>query len=360
MLCRTPHPNQLQGVVLAGAYPKGGSSFDRLRPRCLMPVAQSPLVAYALRWLSDGGIRKVTLCANSSAPSLRDFLRDEPDLPPDVNVYEDWMPRGTAGCVRDVGLDPEVHTLVVLDATTIPCLDLPDLLAAHQASEAAVTVVAYSDVGPACSGRALNPCGIYVFDRRTLEFVGARGFQDIKETLIPKLHAAGEHVGVHVVPRACPPVLNVETYLAANRWMVTRAVGEDRVPRGYCSHDGALVHVSARVAADARLLGPVMLGPDVVVEEGATIVGPTAIGRGSRIGRGAVVSRTVAWNDCWFGPDSFVDRCLLPDQAAVTPGVSFYNLLKVGLPRRPPVFPELAATRPPIPSKAVPAPHPHW
>ncbi len=360
MSCSILDPAQVQGVVLAGAYPRGRSLFDRLRPRPLLPVAQAPLAAYPLRWLSEAGTRSATLCANSSARSVRDCLCHETDLPAQVDFYEDWMPRGTAGCVRDVGLRTGVHTLVVVDGTTIPCVDLPELLEAHEASGAAVTVVAHCEGGPASSRCALNPCGVYVFDRRVIDFVGPRGFQDIKETLIPKLHSVGEHVEVHVVSRACPPVLDAETYLAVNRWMISRVVAEGRVPRGYRAVEEALVHSSAQVAANARMLGPVMLGPEVVVEEDAALVGPSAIGRGSRVERGAVVSRSVAWSHCWFGPDSLVDHCLLSDRAVVAPGASLHNVLKAGLSGRPPLFHDAAESEATTTAKPVPVPSTYW
>jgi len=46
----------------------------------------------------------------------------------------------------------------------------------------------------------------------------------------------------------------------------------------------------------ARLLGPVVLHDDVVIEEEATVVGPAVIGKGSRIGRSAMVAQ------CLVGP----------------------------------------------------------
>jgi mannose-1-phosphate guanylyltransferase / phosphomannomutase len=357
MPCSTLDPVGTQGVVLAGAYPKGRSLFDRLRPRPLLPVAHAPLAAYPLRWLSEGGLRNATVCVNSAARSLRESLSDETDLPQSVDFYEDWMPRGTAGCVRDVGFRTSARTLVVVDGTTIPCLDLRELLDFHVEHGAAVTVAAYCEGGPASSPIALSPCGVYVFDRKALDYVGSRGFQDIKETLLPRLHAAGEGLEVFVVAQSCPPVLDADTYLAVSQWMISRVVSEGLGRHGYHALEEALVHSSAQVAGDARLLGPVLLGPDVTVEAGATVVGPTEIGRGSRVGRGSVVSRSVTWSHCWVGPESMVDHCLLSDQTVVAPRSALNNTLKAGrLNRRPFVNAEPDA---PVHGKPLPLPTAH-
>jgi mannose-1-phosphate guanylyltransferase len=359
-MCSIKGASSPLGVVLAGAYPRGRSLFDSLRPRPLLPVAHAPLAAYPLRWLAECGLRRATVCANSAARYLRESLRGQPDLPPYVDFYEDWMPRGTAGCVRDVGLRTSARTFVVVDGTTIPCVDLAALLESHERRGAAVTVAAHSEGGPASSPCALSPCGIYVFDRRVLDHVGARGFQDIKETLLPRLHAAGERLEVHVVPQSCPPVLDAETYLAVSHWMISRVVGEGLVRQGYRTVDEALVHSSAQVAPDARLLGPVLLGRDVTVESGATVVGPTEIGRGTRVGRGSVVSRSVAWSHCWTGPESLVDHCLLSDGTVVAPGAALHNTLKAG--RLDPRTLVRKATESAVhaPAKPIPVPTAHF
>ena len=57
-----------------------------------------------------------------------------------------------------------------------------------------------------------------------------------------------------------------------------------------------------RIHPSARLLGPVIVHDDVVIEENATIAGPALVGAGSRVGAGAVVAQ------CLLGPGSVVPR----------------------------------------------------
>ena len=79
----------------------------------------------------------------------------------------------------------------------------------------------------------------------------------------------------------------------------------------------------------ARLLGPVLLGPRVSVQAGATLVGPVSIGPGTTVGRGAVVSRSVVWSECVVGEGAFVDRCMLADGASIEPRSTAFAVLKV-------------------------------
>jgi len=311
------------GIVLAGVYPGGQSELDQLVPRPLLPVAQQPLITYALRWMKGGGLSRATICANSASRDIRAHLKGSA-IAMRVDYLEDWSPRGAAGCVRDAGIKTDADTFVVADGTSVPVVDLGELLEAHQTAGAAVTVV----VGADAAGR-LRPSGVYVFDRRSFDFIPEDGFQDIKEKLIPRLYGAGEHVSTHMARAVAPRVVDTDTYLALNEWAVARVSRDPDPADGFRVSGEAVVHGSAAVDASARLLGPVLLGARVSVHAGATIVGPVSIGPGTTVGRGAVVSRSVVWSGCVVGEGAFVDRCMLADGAAIEPRQSAFAVVKV-------------------------------
>ena len=79
--------------------------------------------------------------------------------------------------------------IVVVEGTVLPELSLRDLFDEHRAAKAAMTVAASAE--PSGDG-GLRPAGIYVIERRALEHVPETGFQDVKETLIPRLYRAGD------------------------------------------------------------------------------------------------------------------------------------------------------------------------
>jgi mannose-1-phosphate guanylyltransferase len=314
--------HEVHGIVLAGAYP-GHWALDRLAPRPLLPVAQQPLITYAVRWMKRGGIARATVCLNNSARAVRAQV-DGLALGMRVDYLEDWTPRGAAGCVRDAGVRTDATTFVVADGTAVPVVDLGELLESHRAAGAAVTAV----VGADSAGR-LRPSGIYVFDRRSFDFIPEDGFQDIKEKLIPRLYGAGQHVSTHMARALAPRVVNADTYLALNQWALEHAACHLDAADGFRASGEAVVHQSATVEPRARLLGPVLLGPRVSVHSGATIVGPVSLGPGTTVGRGAVVSRSVAWSGCVVGEGAFVDRCMLADGASVDPGTSIFSEVRV-------------------------------
>jgi NDP-sugar pyrophosphorylase family protein len=324
--------SRVRGVVLAGTYHWSNSSFEELLPRPLVPVAQAPLVSYALRWLRDGGISRATLCANSASRAVRSYLGGGSRLTMSLEYHEDWTPRGAAGCVRDAASRSGADTLVIADGAAIPAVNIGLLLDDHRSAKAAVTIVVHHDRQARAGERPLNPGGIYVFDRRVLDYIPETGFQDIKETLIPKLYKAGERIVTHAGLGICPRVLNAETYLALNHWMVAQ-VADNPAPLehwgAYVENGQVLAHPTAWVAPGARLIGPVLLGPSVRVASGATIVGPTSLGADCHVGEDALVSRSVAWRRCRIGVGAVVDGSVLTDEAIVPDRARVYHALRV-------------------------------
>ena len=309
--------HRVEGLLLAGDYQWSDAAFPSLLPRPLLPVALHPLVSYPLRWFRDSGIDQVTMCVNGSGAALQRRLLREGFQEPFLQYYRDQTPRGPAGCVRDATRGSDADTFVVADATLIPSVDLGDVLARHYATGAALTVVTHSGSG---RGRHMSsPTGIYVFDRRALDQVPATGFQDIKENLVPKLYRQGLRVVSSVAESSGPRIFNAETYLAANHWMIERLQAEGSYEEPVRTD---------RIAASATMIGPVLLGPHVEIQENATIVGPAAIGGHSVIGAGAVVSRAVLWSHAVVGRGATVDRCLLADGARVPAGQELFHTVR--------------------------------
>lgn len=321
---------KIRGIVLAGVYRWSETPFEEALPRPLLPVVQSPLISYVLNWFCREGIGQVTICANSTSGDVRKCLGDGSQMGMVFDYYEDWTPRGPAGCVRDAGLYSDADLLVVADGTIIPQVDLTKLLEAHANSGATVTVVVNMDRR---NGEILEehlvPSGIYVFERRALEYIQETGYQDIKEGLIPQLHVCAQRVVTYLVEEPCLRVSDPESYLAANAWMLEQMAAQATSLIEYRRTGESRVHRTAQFAGGVSLIGPVLIGPKTMIGENVTIVGPTAIGAGCRIESNAVVCRSVIWNGCRLGRGSMLDGCIVVDDASVGVGEKCHNSVLV-------------------------------
>jgi len=340
----TDNTRPVTGIVLAGTFPWKKSAFTSLFPRPLLPVALRPLVSYAITSLHDAGIRTAAICARQETRALKAKIAAHVPAGMQLSYHEDASPRGTAGAIRDAAMLSDCETFVVVEGTAVPTAPLCELVAAHHASGAAITVAVHDDrrvTGPALQVST----GTYVISRHALDTVPATGFCDLKETLIPRLYRAGARVAAFAVAEPSARVMDGETYLAVNGWMVERLAGQGVA--AYERRGDALVHQLAHVAYDAVLVGPVMVDRGAHIGSGAIIVGPCTIGKEATIEGGAMVSRSVIWRRSHVREFAILDRTILTDGATAQPGTRLYRSVTVADPRsvdRPPAAAETART----------------
>lgn len=319
---------RFKGVILAGVHQWADSGLGRLVPRPLVPVIDQPLIEHVVSWMRGAGLNKATVCANSDTTTIRRALGAGNPESVEIDYCEDVMPRGPAGCTKDAAAGTDAEYLVVVDTTIIPsAIDLKAMLDAHIDQSAALTVAVTrsSDEDQIDNGH-LAPAGVYVFSRRAIDAVSASGYQDIKESLIPKLYSSGDKVLTHTIATRVPRVSCTSTYLTACTWVLNRRLQQgEHVGAGYKRIGAALVHSSATVAPSAQLVGPVLVGPESIVEVGAKIVGPTSLGPRCKVDEGGIICRSHLWEGARIGGKSVLDRCIVTFGAELPPGTAQSN-----------------------------------
>ncbi len=318
---------EVSGIILAGVHSWGHGALEGMVCRPLLPVAGRPLIEHVITWLRREGISGAVVCANSDTGVLRGSLGDGKALGVSLAYYEDEMPRGPAGCARDAAGVVGGKVFVVAEGAIVPRVDLAKLLEAHHRREAALTVVmAESDSTGERAGSMSEPAGIYLFSAAALEHVPATGYQDIKETLIPRLHAQGKRVVIETVAGGLAPrVTGAASYLAVNMWATQRMDEEAATRGGYTRVEGGWVHRSALVDETARIIGSAVVGPETVVGPEAMIAGPATVGPGCRIEHRSIVSRSAVWGRCTIGASAIVDSSVLADDTHIEPELVVRN-----------------------------------
>jgi carbonic anhydrase/acetyltransferase-like protein (isoleucine patch superfamily) len=88
-------------------------------------------------------------------------------------------------------------------------------------------------------------------------------------------------------------------------------------------------HRSAWIDPRARVVGPVLIGPNARIFDGAVVVAPAIIGAGSQVCHDATVSRSILWNGCVISEGATVDRALLADHSVVQKGENFKAAMRL-------------------------------
>lgn len=279
----------MNAVVLAGGVRSGREVPGSGLPRALWPFPNMPLISHVLAFLRSSGCERIAVCANGKTKMIASQLSSGATPWLDLHYSEDPLPRGPAGCLRDLQEWLGEHTFLAIQGTGLYDFDLQAMLDDHRSSGAAITVGARI-----CRDDAhlLEPIGVYLIEPQTLGLVQSVGFQDIKEQFIPKVVAAELGVRCHIIKGTATLIHSQSHYLSAIGGAILRAA--DRVPTGYTQRaPGVIVHDSAQIHPTARLTGPLWLDANTVIEEHAVVAGPVMLAQNSRIRGHALVHRAV-------------------------------------------------------------------
>jgi mannose-1-phosphate guanylyltransferase/phosphomannomutase len=308
----------MKAVVLAGGVRSGLEIAGSGLPRALWPFPHQPLIASVIAFLRRAGCDQIAICANGKTKLIAAELSSGAYSHIDaasLHYSEDPLPRGPAGCLRDLQAWVGDETFIAIQGTGSYDFDLAAMIDEHRRTGAAVTVGARL-----CPDdpELLEPAGVYLVEPSTLHHIQAQGYQDIKEQFLPKVIAAGSRVRCHPLKGSATLIHSPGHYLSALRDAIVRSASD--LPSGYRRiGENIVAHESAVVHPTARISGPVWIESGAVVEERAVIAGPVVIGTGVRIGPAALVHRTVAMKDTSIGAGAEVFSAILPPRS-VKPG----------------------------------------
>jgi exosortase len=301
----------IRTVVLVGRQDFGRCPLAAHLPTALWPIMGRPAVAHLLEHLADAGIAKVVVCCESDLSGELESMCQEGRL--EITLLTEDLTSGTAGCLRDaVGSDPGDLIMLLSGSMTSPPA-LADIIDAHRAGDADLTMV----FNPASNGAASqgSPAEIYLCKPDVLRHIPAGGYSDIKEGLIPSILGAGGKVRPLTLPKDVGNFHDRKGYLNAAAVHLANSVGENA--------DHAEVGPGASVHPSARISGLVAVAEGARILEDAVVVGPALIGPQALVGRDSVVVRSAVWQRATVGTrcevlESIIDcETTVPDRAVV-------------------------------------------
>jgi glucose-1-phosphate thymidylyltransferase len=330
----------MKGLILAAGLGTRLRPLTSLRPKSSIPVANRPLLAYAIEALVDAGVSDVGIIVSPETIGGLKQTVERLDLEVPVTFVTQDEPRGLAHAVETaqpyLGDDPFVMYL----ADNLFERDLRAFVAHYRPGVSAVMgLIEVSD--PRSFGVAevdgdrvtalvekpeqprsnLAVAGVYVFGPEIHEAIdglqpGAKGEYQITDAVQRLVERGDTVLGVQLEgwwkDTGRPPEI-----LAANRLLL------GRLPSGVSGTVGTNVNASGAVVVgegatvqNATLVGPVVIGEGAVVED-ATIGPDVSLGAGSTV-RGATLQDSVIG-----------ERCLVADVGAPLVGTLMGNDVRV-------------------------------
>ncbi len=309
------------GVILSNG-PHSSAELSDLGPALLLPLLQRPLIEHTLQSFEQAGVADAVVCVKTGAATIAAALERLGRA--DVPVLMDQVPRGPAGAARDaLTIAAADHYLICNALVRIPS-ELPALVESHRAEKRAMTIGVWGAAGD----RDAEPVDIFALSHEALEQVSLAGYHDLKEGLAPRLHANGEIVDTFAFSTRPLSLKNLSRWLVAVKNRLADPGEHARLEAGgFVACGDVWRHQSARVASSARLVGPVVIGRDAVIEADAVLVGPIEIGPNAVVGKGAFVWRSMLAADCrvsagaaisdaWIHPGETAEVEVAPSGAA--------------------------------------------
>jgi mannose-1-phosphate guanylyltransferase/phosphomannomutase len=260
------------------------------------------------------GVENIAVCANGKTKLIASELSSGNSPWMNLHYSEDPLPRGPAGCLRDLKEWLGNQTFVAIQATASYDFNLQAMLEEHKRTGAAITVGARR-----CPDDpdVLEPAGVYLVEPAALDLIQPVGYQDFKEQFLPKVIAAGMAVRSHTLQGTATLIHSSGHYLSAVREAILKAA--ENLPTGYVQREpGVVVHETATVDPTARLRGPVWIDAGAKIGAGAVLAGPVVASVNSKIGAGAVVHRTVVMRDAEIQPEAEVYSAIIAPNAVRT------------------------------------------
>jgi exosortase len=299
----------VKAIILVGNRDFGRCPLASHLPTALWPVAGKSALEHLLSHLAEQGVKKAVICGRdaSSLPGNKNFTDGRLVL----SFFNELLPVGTAGSLRESVSDGSEELLIVFPAGIVCPPEVDVLIKAHQEGGSDLTVMlnpySYENMG------TVDASGIFVCNPEVVKHVPEEGYFDIKEGLIPKIIQDGGTVHAATLPYHAGNFRNQQEYLCAvsdSLENIPKLKTDLKLRKGPDSQN-VWVSKNAIVDPEARIEGPVIIMDGVKISNGAVVLGPAILGENVAIDQDSVVVNSVLWDDAHIGSNCQVCRSVV-------------------------------------------------
>jgi mannose-1-phosphate guanylyltransferase/phosphomannomutase len=358
----------VKAVIMAGGKGTRLRPLTSNRPKPMVPIVNTPCMEHIVNLLKHHGLEDILATLEFMPEVIREHFGDGSGWGVRMEYSVEEEPLGTAGSVK-FAEDWLTERFVVVSGDALTDVDLTTAVAFHEEREAEATLVLKQVDDPSefgivvieDDGRVTDflekpdeeevfsytaNTGIYVLEPRVLRDIPEGQEYDFAEELFPKLLEEGRPMYGYVMEGYWEDIGNIEQYMRAQKDVLDGKVrgvqppGERLWGGVYVGRDTqvdenllegpAVLGDNVRVASGAYVGPYSVLGPDVSVEAGASVVGSTVAG-GSSIGEEAGLNGALIGRSCHIGAGARIlegsalgDNVSVGEGATISPGVSVY------------------------------------
>jgi mannose-1-phosphate guanylyltransferase len=301
----------MQAVILVGGQGTRLRPITYDIPKALVPLRNRPFMGYMLDFLRSGGLDGAVLSLGYLPTPIQEYLAGCVLNGFSVDYAVEDTALGTAGGIKNAAMYiKDGGPVVAVNGDVLSGMDLRSLIEQHKDSGALATITLTSVEDPTAYGLVevdhdmvvhrfiekpaadavttnLVNAGIYVLEPEVLQMIPPGQEVSMEREIFPELQAMSQ-LRAYISSSYWRDIGTPRSYLAASHDVLSGAVGAPREGFEYCEVD-----TSVSRGKNVKLLPPVSLAPGCEIDHHATIGGRSALGRGCRVGEGAVVEGSI-------------------------------------------------------------------
>lgn len=312
----------MKAVIMAGGQGTRLRPLTSNLPKPMIPIVNVPCMEHIVRLLEEHGLTDIVVTLQFLPEEIQDYFGDGSDWGVNLSYSIEIAPAGTAGSVKLAEEHLKDDRILVISGDALTDCDLTCALRFHEEKGAEATMVLKSVENPLDFGIVITEedgrisrflekptwgqvfsdtvnTGIYVLEPLVLGEIPAEGEYDFSKELFPKLLDEERSLYGFITEDYWEDIGTLEQYMRAQRDVLDGKMKGTRPP-GMRLRENVYVGERAQVD-DEELIGPVVIGENVRVGEGAKISPYSVIADNVVISAGATVERSVVAEGSYVG-----------------------------------------------------------
>ncbi|MCY4576325.1 MAG: NDP-sugar synthase [Chloroflexi bacterium] len=325
----------LTAVVLAGGEGTRLRPLTNELPKPVLPVANRPFFEYMLDHLKEAGVTRVIMALGYRAEPLIESFGNGSAYGLRIDYEVEDRPLGTSGAVR--ALLPELkETFLVLNGDCVTEIDIAAMVEQHVERREYATLAVHTvddpsrygvvvidgigyvsrfiekPPGPRFPANTVNS-GVYALEPEMFNFI-SDGFTMFEKDLFPTALMAGVEIGTFPWEGYFMDMGTPASFLQLNRDVLTGIA-----PTRRALSEPATAPI---IEESARLDGPVNCGNGVTIGANARIIGPVVLGDGVVISDSALIEESVILAGAHINTGATIRGAIVAQNAVVSDGAT--------------------------------------
>ena len=311
----------MKGMVLAAGYGTRLRPLSGILPKPMFPAANMPLIDFALHRLSSIGIDEAAVNLHHLPDPIKEHLKQGGRFGQKITFSEEPRILGTGGGIKAVREWIGRERFAVTNGDTLLLTSLEQVLEAHEKNDAMATIALirethegrFSSVAVDESNYVMDVggrleredyaehgvfAGFHVIDPEIFDFMPDRDhFCIIQDVYLPLIEKMPGSIAACFVEGAFFDMGTPADYLEGNISLLTDHINPSSLLVSGMRHLGENVFIgeNVRLGKGVNLLGPCIIGNDVMIEGGSEVGPAVAVGHGARLGAWTRLRGSVVW-----------------------------------------------------------------